>query len=169
MARGLSAQQRRLLAAAYAKLRGREAEYQKTIEARAHLDTVLAAWNASRGRKPEPPKYGPAIPPPHITHADALLTLYGWRSGTQDRDYWQRRRRIPSDRMRVATGYGRHATNVVATIGRDEYEVAQASTSRTLRRLVERGLLERHHRYGYLLTEAGEELCADLAMQDVAA
>ena len=39
-------------------------------------------------------------------------------------------------------------------------EAAHASTARTLSRLVERGLLEPHHRYGWYLTEAGLRWCA---------
>jgi len=163
MARGLSEQQRKVLVAAYGKLRDRETEYRKTLEAQAFLERMVGIGAAMNGKARQEPRLGPALPPPHITHADALLALHGWRSGTQDRDWWQRRRRIPSESMKVSTSYGRRADTVVATISRDQYDVAQASTSRTLARLVERGLLERHHRYGYLLTEQGTTIAAQLA------
>jgi Mn-dependent DtxR family transcriptional regulator len=48
---------------------------------------------------------------------------------------------------------------VAARITRAEYEVAHASVARTLARLVKRGLLERHHRYGYCLTAVGVAYC----------
>jgi hypothetical protein len=163
MARGLSEQQRRLLALAYSKRCNRKAEYRLAVEARAYIERVGTIGAAMSGTPKPGPLHGPVLPPPHITHADALLALHGWRSGTQDRDWWQRRRHIPSENMKVSTSYGRRADTVVATISRDQYEVAQASTSRTLARLVERGLLERHHRYGYLLTEQGTTIAEQWA------
>jgi hypothetical protein len=94
----------------------------------------------------------------HLTYADALFALFGWRSGLQKRDYWQRRRHIPSNTMMIFPGRTKGPDTVIGTISRAEYQVAQASTARTLRRLVERGLLGRHPNYGYVLTEAGVRL-----------
>lgn len=49
-----------------------------------------------------------------------------------------------------------------------EGEAAHASTARTPSRLVERGLLEPHHRYGWYLTEAGLHWCAAWAADEAA-
>lgn len=155
MGRGLSEQQRRILTVAYGVWRDRVAEYAKTREAEAFVANMGAIGARLRGRPAPAARHGPSIPPPHITHSAAMLALYGWRSGRQDRDWWARRRRIPSDTMAVSKRYNARGQEVEAVISRAEYEKAHASTARTLARLVERGYLEAHHRYGWYLTEQG--------------
>jgi len=160
MGRGLSQQQRQVLAVAYAAWSSRAAQYAKTREAEDFVAKIGAIGAAMRGRPARPPRYGPSIPPPHITHSDALLALYGWRSGKQERDWWARRRRQTSATMAVSKRYNARGQEIEAVISRAEYEKAHASTARTLARLVERGLLEPHHRYGWYLSVAGMRWCA---------
>jgi hypothetical protein len=169
MGRGLSQQQRRILAVAYGAWRDRAAEYAKTREAEAFVEKIGVSGAAWRGRPAPAPRHGPSIPPPHITHNAALLALYGWRSGKQDRDWWARRRRQTSDTMAVSRRYNARGEAIIARISRADYETAHASTARTLARLVERGLLEPHHRYGWYLTEAGLRWCAAWADEKEAA
>ncbi len=170
MGRGLSQQQRQILGAAYTTWCDRAAAYAKTQQAESFVHKCGVIGAAMRGRSAPAPTSGPSIPPPHITHNAALLVLYGWRSGKQDRDWWARRRRQTSDTMAVSTRYGdTYGKERVATISRADYETAHASTARTLARLVERGLIEPHHRYGWYLTEAGLRWCAAWADEEEAA
>jgi len=160
MGRGLSQQQRQILGVAYAAWNARPAGYAKTQDAENFVHKCGVIGAAMRGRPAPAPHYGPSIPPPQLTHSDAMLALYGWRSGKQDRDWWARRRRQTSDTMAVSPRYNARGEAIVARISRAEYETAHASTARTLARLVERGLLEPHHRYGWYLTEEGLRWCA---------
>lgn len=166
MGRGLSQQQRQILGAAYTAWCDRAAAYAKTRGAAAFVHKAASLGAAMRGRPAPAPHYGPSIPPPHVTHSDAMLTLYGWRSGKQDRDWWARRRRQTSDTMAVSPRYNARGEAIVARISRADYETAHASTARTLARLVERALLEPHHRYGWYLTEAGLRWCAAWADEE---
>ena len=156
MARGLSEQQRRILAVAFR-------HYQQSAERNRESE--------SRGRYLEnyrvPDQWrGPNVPIPHLTRGDALLALHGWRGGEQTSDYWQRQHHLPRETMWVFDGYRRRFSTVVTTISRSEYEVAQASVSRTLARLVARGLLRPHDHYvGYDLTEAEIHAGTTLAAQ----
>jgi hypothetical protein len=151
------------MAVAFANYQQRFDRYREQEEYRLRWQTAAIGYAAMSGRRVQPPRLGPEIPPPHIASADALSALYGWRSGRQDRDWWARRRHETSDTMQVADRYGRRRQDdagLVATISRAEYERAHASTARTLARLVERDLLEPHPRWGWYLTEAGVRWCA---------
>jgi len=126
MGRGLSAQQRKVLALAYDNHR-----------------------QGSRGRMAD------------LMHDEALLALHGWRSGRSERDPRNRRHRLPGASVKVSTGYGRR--DHVAMLTRTQYDATHASVSRTVARLVQRGLLEKRDGAAYALTEQGLALCARLA------
>jgi len=156
MARGLSEQQRRILVAAFRHYQQR-AERNRVAESNSrYLENyrVPDQWR------------GPDIPIAHLTRSDALLALHGWRGGEQTSEYWQRQHHLPRETMWVFDGYRRLSSTVVNTIARAEYEVVQASISRTLARLVARGLLRPHDHYvGYDLTEVGIHAGAQFAAQ----
>ena len=157
MARGLSDQQRRILVAAFR-------HYQQSAERNRDAESNRRYLENYR----EPDQWrGPNVPIPHLTRGDGLRTLHGWVSGVEDRVWWEEGRRIQGERIRVwAKYYHPSGDPAVATISRSEYEVAQASVSRTLTRLVARGLLGPHGYYvGYDLTEAGIHASAQLAAQ----
>lgn len=126
MGRGLSQQQRQILGAAYTAWCERAAEYAKTRSAEAFVHKAALLGAAMGGRPIPAPIYGPSIPPPHITHNAALLVLYGWRSGKQDRDWGARRRRQTSDTMAVSQRYNARGEEIVARISRADYETAHA-------------------------------------------
>ncbi len=160
MGRGLSGQQRRVLAVAYDHYQRREERRQHAQKARDFFHVAAAALTARRGGELAPP--APVRTPPDLLHSEALLALYGWRSGRSNRTWHERRRRIPSDTVNVYRTWRPREDTQVATIGRDEYHVAHASTARTIARLVARGLLERREPHRYVLTDAGLALCAEL-------
>ncbi len=160
MGRGLSGQQRRVLAVAYDHHQRREERRQRAQEARDHFRVAAAVWAARQGRQLAPPS--PVRTPPDLLHSEALLALYGWCSGRSNRTWHERRRRIPSNTVNVYRTWRPREDTQVATIGRDEYNVAHASTARTIARLVARGLLEQREPRRYFLTDAGLALCAEL-------
>ncbi len=156
--RGLSVQQQRVLALAYSNaLRRAEREAEEQARVR-HLNALLAATTASRGK--ESPTVLAPYPLPDLTHSAVLLALYGWRSGKMQRSWLERRGRIQTDTVRVYASFGPY--DEAGTISRSEYEVAHASVSRTTTRLIQRGLLEDRGRGAYYLTDAGRALCAEL-------
>ncbi len=160
MGRGLSEQQRRVLAVAYDHHRRREERRQRAQEARDFYRLAAAVLAARRGRQLAPPS--PVRTPPDLLHTEALLALYGWCSGRSNRTWHERRRRIPSNTVTVYRTRRPREDTKVATIRRDEYTMAHASTARTIARLIARGLLERREPHRYVLTDAGLALCAEL-------
>jgi hypothetical protein len=159
MGRGLSEQQRRILAVAYDCYLHRE-------ERSAGRRAQLAAAEAAGGLPPaQPPPSRPLRPALHLTHSDALLALYGWRTGESHRSWIERRLHIPSGTMDVYAGWGarRSGTDRVATIPRAEFNVAHASVARTIARLVARGLIAKGGRDTYALTPAGIAFCEGTA------
>jgi hypothetical protein len=156
MGRGLSAQQRRVLGVAYAN-------YQDRAERNREHEATMRSFDAQLRRTQE---WGPRVPLPHLTHHAAMLALHGWVSGAITQ----------GDSMRVYADFvgGQFgpagATPVVATISRAAYEAAHASTTRTLTRLVARGLLATYDYHGgFDLTEAGIAVAAALAGEEEAA
>lgn len=144
MGRGLSEQQRRMLGVAYD-------HYQRRVERNREWEASTRSYDARLRRERA---CGPLVPLPHLSRGYVMLALHGWTSG----DTLQR------SSVRVYTNYRAgfpraKDEEAVATISRSEYEVAQASTSRTLTRLIERGLLQPNGA-GYDLTEAGLRWCA---------
>ncbi len=149
MGRGLSEQQRRVLIAAHAAYRDAAARNRQAESNHRYLAARLDGVEL----------LGPLMPIAHLTRSDALHALHGWRGGRKQDNYWQQARDIPGETLRVFTGH--NVLTTVATINRAEYEVAQASTSRTLARLVARGLLRPHGYYqGYNITAAGLQAIA---------
>ncbi len=159
MGRGLSGQQRRVLAVAYGNYRQREERVREVQEADAFVARLAGVFAATRGRHAPAPR--PSRTPPDLFHSDALLALYGWRGGRMDRTWRERRLHIPSDTVNVYRAWGERDEEKVATIGRDEYNTAHASTARTIARLVARGLLEQREPGRYFLTDAGRALCEE--------
>ncbi len=160
MGRGLSEQQRRVLAVAYGNYQRREERQREAQEDAAFVGKLAAVFAATRGQQAPAPR--PTRTPPDLFHADALLALYGWRGSQMNRTWRERRLRIPSDTVNVYHAWRKRDDEKVATIGRDEYNVAHASTARTIARLVARGLLEQREPRRYFLTDAGRALCAEL-------
>ncbi len=160
MGRGLSEQQRRVLAVAYGNYQRREERHRGAQESAAFLGKLAAIFAATRGQQ-APPAW-PVRTPPDLFHSDALLALYGWRGGQMNRTWRERRLHIPRDTVNVYHAWEKRDTEKVATISRDEYNVAHASTARTIARLVARGLLEQREPHRYFLTDAGLALCAEL-------
>ena len=98
-----------------------------------------------------------------LTHAEALFVLHGWRSGRSERDPRNRRHRLPGVSVTVSTGYGHR--DHVAVLTRTRYDATHASVTRTVARLVQRGLLEKRGHHAYGLTEQGLALCAQLVAE----
>ena len=151
---------RRVLAVACDHHRRREERRRHAQEARDFYRAAAATLAARRGRQLAPPS--PVRTPAELLHGEALLALHGWCGSRSNRTGGERRRHTRSDTVTVYRTWRPREDTKVATIGRDEYNVAHASTARTIARLVARGLLERREPRRYFLTDAGLALCAEL-------
>ncbi len=161
MGRGLSRQQRRVLAVAYDNYQRRAERLREWQEDDAFVAKLATVFAATRGQPAPPPR--PTRTPPDLFHSDALFALYGWRGGQMNRTWRERRLHIPSDTVNVYRAWEKRDSAKVTTIGRDQYNTAHASTARTIARLVARGLLEQREPGRYFLTGAGLALCGEQA------
>ena len=151
MGRGLSPQQRAVLALAYDGYRRRDERAQERAD-------LLVQLEAAGGRPADAPR--PSRPSPDLWYDHALLALHGFKHGEGARDRW--RRRLPTDTIRLYRGATRYG-EAAGTISRAEYDAAHASLARTLARLVARGYLVKLFRGGYSLTDAGVDVARQLA------